>query len=72
VSQSDFIAQWSDALELEGVNDIAFEIPEGRWDSVAIITTIALVDEVYGKVLDGKALADIKTLSDLMTLIEKS
>ena len=41
------------------------------WDSVAIISTIALVDEVYGVFLDGDILSNCNSVKDIMDLIEK-
>ena len=44
----------------------AFESP---WDSLAIISTIALVDECYGKMLDGKSLLECESVGDIEQLI---
>lgn len=43
------------------------EIP---WDSLAIVLTIALVDNCYSVMLDGKALADCVTVADIEKLID--
>jgi len=41
------------------------------WDSMAIVSTIALADERFGVVLDGAALAKCGTLAAVLALIEK-
>lgn len=46
-------------------------LDEVDWDSVAIISTIALVDEVYGVFLDGDILSNCNSVRDIMDLIEK-
>ena len=40
------------------------------WDSLAIISTIALVDDICGKMLDGQSLARCEKVSDIVALIE--
>jgi len=39
------------------------------WDSLAIVSTMALVDDLYGVVLDGKSLLSCKTVADIEGLI---
>ena len=43
------------------------DIPE--WDSLAIIVFIALVDEKLGVMVEGEALANARTVDDLMALV---
>ena len=40
-----------------------------NWDSLAVVSTIALIDEVYGKLVDGQALAKAVTVSEIEALI---
>lgn len=64
----------------EGMADI-FEISLGEikpeldlqsvaWDSLAIVSTIALVDDCFNIMLDGKSLGSCETLADIEKLIE--
>lgn len=48
-----------------------FELHSGvsAWDSLAIVSTIALVDDCFGVMLEGKALIKCITISDIETLI---
>ena len=48
-----------------------FELHSGEaaWDSLAIVSTIALADDCFGIILEGKALGECKTIADIETLI---
>ena len=41
-----------------------------EWDSIALISFIALIDDEFDKVLRGSAVKQSKTVSDLMALME--
>jgi len=45
---------------------------EATWDSLAIVSTIALVDDCFQVLLDGRALSECKTIADVLALIEAS
>lgn len=40
------------------------------WDSLAIVSTIALADDCFDVMLSGKALAECKTVADIENLIQ--
>ena len=40
------------------------------WDSMAVISTIALVDEIFDIVISGDALINCATISDIFSLID--
>lgn len=42
-----------------------------EWDSIALISFIALMDDEFGKVVRGSAVKEQKTVSDLMALMEE-
>lgn len=48
-----------------------FELHSGEaaWDSLAIVSTIALADDCFGVMLEGKALGECKTIADIENLI---
>lgn len=48
-----------------------FELHSGEaaWDSLAIVSTIALADDCFGVMLDGKALDECLTIADIENLI---
>jgi acyl carrier protein len=49
-----------------------FNLNEGEapWDSLAIVSTIALVDELFNVTFDGNRLSACETLGDIEALIE--
>ena len=61
----------AEILEVDAAN-ITPELKLGDyvWDSLAIISVIALVDEVYDQMLNGQALADCVTISDILAMIK--
>jgi len=42
------------------------------WDSLAIVSTIALVDDCFNVTLDGEALAACTTIGDIEALVAKA
>jgi len=42
---------------------------EGNWDSLAVVSTIALIDEVYDETVGAEQLSDCKTVGDLESLV---
>jgi acyl carrier protein len=45
---------------------------DAQWDSLALVSTIALVDDCFNVMLDGTALAACKTIGDIEALIEQA
>jgi acyl carrier protein len=70
---SEFYEGMAEIFEIE-VSAISsgFELHSGEaaWDSLAIVSTIALVDDCFGVMLEGKALGDCQTIADIEKLIE--
>ena len=48
---------------------LGLESQDHSWDSLAIISTIALVDQKFDIMLGGQDLANCKTVSDIEALI---
>ncbi len=48
------------------------ELASLNWDSLAIVSTIALVDETHNKMLDGATLARCQTVGDIEGLINRA
>ena len=46
----------------EAISDV------GNWDSLSVISFIAMVDSDLGQIVDGEKLKDAKTLNDLAAL----
>jgi acyl carrier protein len=71
VKKNEFLRLMEEAVEADAGTitcDDAIESIEG-WDSVAIISFIAMVDEKFGVTISPKKIEDAKYVSDLMTLI---
>lgn len=47
------------------------ELDESIWDSLAIVSAIALIDEVYDETVSADALSDCKTVGDVEALVAK-
>jgi acyl carrier protein len=60
-------------VEIEAISS-AFELHSGEaaWDSLAIVSTIALVDDCFGVMLEGKALGGCQTISDIEKLVSEA
>jgi acyl carrier protein len=66
-----FIDGMADILEIDAAQVTPeLVLADYAWDSLAIISTIALVDEVYDQMLDGQALANCTTVADVQALIK--
>ena len=48
--------------------DLALD--EGAWDSLAVVSTIALIDDVYDVTVHPDKLAECKTVGDIDQLVE--
>jgi acyl carrier protein len=49
-----------------------FSLTQANWDSLAIVSTIALVDDTHGLMLNGMKLSKCSSLADVLALIEKA
>lgn len=67
---SEFYEGLAEILEVEQSDiDANFELGEDNWDSLAIVSTIALIDDVYDITVRPEKLADCKSVGDLEQLI---
>lgn len=62
----------ADALEIEPSQlTSGYRLADSdMWDSMTVVTVIALIDEHYGKSVEGQALAECETVGDIETLVE--
>ena len=70
MTKADFLRELDEMLELSPgtlSGDEALADVEG-WDSLAVISFIALVDEKLGLVVEGEKLARAKTVADLLDI----
>lgn len=68
---SEFYEGLAEILEIEpGEVHPGLRLEEVNWDSMAIVSTIALVDDVYGVTLNPNELTACKTVADIKRLAE--
>lgn len=67
---SEFYEGLAEILEVD-VDQIKPELSleEGSWDSLAVVSTIALIDDVYDVTVHPNALGDCKSVGDIEKLI---
>ncbi|CAN1568167.1 AcpP Acyl carrier protein [Burkholderiaceae bacterium] len=65
-----FLEGLAEVFELETA-DVTPELSLSTiaWDSLAIVSTIALIDEHFDVMVDGQALASCETVADIQKLI---
>lgn len=65
-----FYAGLAEILEISE-SDVAptLDLTEQTWDSLAIVSTIALIDECFDVMVSGQQLGKCKTVSEIDTLI---
>lgn len=50
------------------IDDVLEDYPE--WDSISALSLIALVDEKFGKILDGQTVKKFEKVSDALAVME--
>jgi acyl carrier protein len=69
-----FIKQLADAVEGLDASTLTGDTPLAalpQWDSLALLTTLAMVDSEYGVQVSGRALQECQTVGDLFRLVQK-
>ncbi|WP_233234739.1 acyl carrier protein [Bordetella sp. LUAb4] len=67
---NEFYTGMSEVLEVDAGTIVPnFDLATVAWDSLAIVSTIALVDDCFGVLLNGQALANCATIADIEKLI---
>lgn len=67
---NEFYEGLAEILEVEP-NEVSpeTELEEGAWDSLAVVSTIALIDDVYDITVHPEKLAECKTVGDIEELV---
>lgn len=68
-----FIQKFADAIECEPSDitaDTAFR-DHTNWDSLALLSVMAMIDEDYQVVIPQKDFAELKTIGEIFAYIEK-
>ena len=68
-----FKSEFAEILDLdEEMVNLDLALDDGIWDSLAVISTAALIDEEYNEIIDGQALTNCKSVKELMALISSA
>jgi acyl carrier protein len=69
---NEFYEGLAEILEVEA-EDISpeFNLKEAGWDSLAVVSTIALIDDVYGLTVHPNKLGECETVANIETLINE-
>ncbi len=70
---SEFYEGLAEILEVE-IEDVspALELEESVWDSLAVVSTIALIDEVFDRTVSADALLECTTVGDIEKLLDSA
>ena len=70
---NEFLTEMADLLEIE-VEDLNddFELNNENFDSVTVVSTIALIDEYFDVTVKGKELAKAETIGAVLELIKEA
>ncbi len=66
-----FIAELENVLEVDGGSLSMETVLQGhdKWDSLAVVATMAMIDEHFGIAVEAKKLSAAKTVADVYALI---
>ncbi len=69
--ENQFLLKLVDELGLDEDTNLNSSLDDIGWDSLAVITAIAVFDEVYSITLTAENLIDCNTLKDIVNLSKK-
>ena len=72
---SEFYEGMAEIFEVELIkisSNFELHSVEAPWDSLAIVSTIALADDCFNVMLDGNALGECKQIGDIEKLIAEA
>ena len=71
--EKEFLEKFKEVLEIEdrdlSLSDKFREYEE--WDSLAFLSVIAMIDEEYDVLIDGKDFKELQTLGDILNAIKE-
>lgn len=70
ITMSEFYEGLAEIIEVDA-DEVTSELAldEGAWDSLAVVSTIALIDDVYDVMVHPDKLAECKTVGDIDDLV---
>ena len=68
-----FMSAMADALAVEvGTLSESTELNDDNWDSLAHMAAIAAIDEKFGVTVPAKELTGVRSVGELMALVERN
>ena len=55
-------------VELDQINP-DFSLVDGSWDSLAVLSTMAAIDDIFDRSISGDALYDCSTIGDILSVL---
>lgn len=73
MNRQNFLNKLEEILELDDntLNGDENLLDMSEWDSLAYLSVIAMADEEFNIIIEGKKLENVKFVSDLIALVEK-
>lgn len=70
---NEFYVGLAEILEVEADQvSPQLDLTQHAWDSLGVVSTIALIDECFNLIVDGQKLGQCETVADILALIESS
>lgn len=70
---SEFFEGLADVLEVSPTEvSSSLELTKLNWDSLAVVSTIALCDDLFGVMLNGQELMKCQTVADIERMVEEA
>ncbi|MES2105941.1 MAG: phosphopantetheine-binding protein [Pseudomonadota bacterium] len=68
---NEFFEGMAEILEIDADKvNVELNLVDYAWDSLSIVSTMALVDDIYNIMLDGQSLAKCEKIADILALVE--
>ena len=72
MTKQEFLRELEQMMEMDSGSltgeEVLNDLPE--WDSLQILNFLVLVDEKFGVVIDGVNVMEVKTVNDLLALVD--
>ena len=67
----EFLEGMAEIFEIDTLNeDSKFDELDVVWDSLAIVSTIALLDQCFDVMIPGSQLAEVSSVNEILSLVE--
>lgn len=67
----EFLEGMAEILEIDTLNEESkFDELDVVWDSLAIVSTIALLDQCFDVMIPGSQLAEVSSVNEILSLVE--